>query len=582
MNCFSPQVDVLGLILFFIFVTFCGIMIWLWVGKNEYLTVCLGEGYMSSGFRANIPVFWCPAVIICLLCLGCSREYYKADADNEVYRIIDNKWKDDFGVKANYKIADAASSPNDIELQKSQNITGVISLAQAVAIATANNRGYQTQKEQLYLSALGLTLERHKYARQWFATVDGGFVKDGDDEDVSFDSSAGVDHTLLLADGVLFGTSIAVDWARFLTGDSRTTLGTVLTATLEVPLLGTGAGKVARENLTQNERNVLYQIRSFNRFRQNFVVSIISDYYRVLRQRDTVTNAENNYEMVADSKQRLQAEADAGIRPPFEVDQAEQNLLGARDNFVRAQQAYQQILDEFKITLALPTDADIELDQNELKALEAIGITEPNFTAADAIETALVSRLDLANSADFVDDTARKVMLAADGLGTQVELSAGLEVASKEKTDFTRLQFHEGLYNLGIDSDLPLDRKAERNAWRSALITLSRQQRQYEQDIEDVKLAVRQAFRRLNEAAERYRIQKISLKLAARRVESTTLFLQAGQAQTRDLLEAQDALLLAENNLTAALVDHTIAKLSFYRDIGLLMVRPDGMWNYEN
>jgi len=535
---------------------------------------------MNSGFRVNVALFWYPAVIVCLLGPGCSREYHKADADKEVYRIIGNKWKDDFGVKANYKISDATRAPNDIELQNRQDITGVISLSQVVAIATANNRSYQTQKEQLYLSALGLTLERHKYARQWFATVDGGFARDGDEEDVSFDSGAGVDRTRLLADGVLFGTSIAVDWARFLTGDSRTTLGTVLTASLDVPLLGAGAGKVARENLTQTERNVLYQIRSFNRFRQNFVVSIISDYYRVLRQRDAVTNAENNYKMVADSKQRLQAEADAGIRPPFEVDQAEQNLLGARDNLVRAQQTYQQILDEFKITLALPTDANIELDQNELKALETIGIKEPNFAVTDAIETALVRRLDLANSADFVDDAARKVMLSAEGLGTQVELTAGLEVASKEKTDFTRLQFQEGLYNLGIEADLPLDRKAERNAWRSALITLTRQQRQYEQDIEEVKLAVRQAFRSLNEAAERYRIQRVSLRLAARRVESTTLFLQAGQAKTRDLLEAQDALLLAENNLTAALVDHTIAKLSFYRDIGLLTVRPDGMWDY--
>ena len=56
------------------------------------------------------------------------------------------------------------------------------------------------------------------------------------------------------------------------------------------------------------------------------------------------------------------------------------------------------------------------------------------------------------------------------------------------------------------------------------------------------------------------------------------LLWEAGRANTRDLLESQDALLLAENSLTAALVDHTIAKLNFFRDIGVLQVRPDGMW----
>jgi len=215
-----------------------------------------------------------------------------------------------------------------------------------------------------------------------------------------------------------------------------------------------------------------------------------------------------------------------------------------------------------------------------LKALAAIGISEPNYTVAEAIETALVRRLDFANSADFVDDSARKMMLAADGLGPQINLVGGLNVASRERTDFGRLQFHEGLYNIGLEADLPLDIKAERNAYRAAMIILSRQQRQYEQDMDEVKLDVRNAYRKLAEAAERYHIGKSSLELAQKRVESTSLLLDAGRAKTRDWLESQDALLRAQNDLTDALVGHTVAKLNFFRDVGILQVRPDGMWEY--
>ena len=96
--------------------------------------------------------------------------------------------------------------------------------------------------------------------------------------------------------------------------------------------------------------------------------------------------------------------------------------------------------------------------------------------------------------------------------------------------------------------------------------------------MDKVKLDVRQAYRQLQEASERYRIQKNSLDLAKKRVESTSLLLDAGRAITRDLLEAEDALLLAQNNVTAALVDHVVAKLSFFRDVAVLQVRPDGMW----
>jgi outer membrane protein TolC len=56
------------------------------------------------------------------------------------------------------------------------------------------------------------------------------------------------------------------------------------------------------------------------------------------------------------------------------------------------------------------------------------------------------------------------------------------------------------------------------------------------------------------------------------------MLLEAGRATTRDLLESQTALLEAQNNVTDALVTHSIAKLTFFSDTGILQVKPDGMW----
>jgi len=54
-----------------------------------------------------------------------------------------------------------------------------------------------------------------------------------------------------------------------------------------------------------------------------------------------------------------------------------------------------------------------------------------------------------------------------------------------------------------------------------------------------------------------------------------------GRADTRDVLEAEDALLGARNSVTEALVDHTIAKLEFWRDTGVLEVNEDGLWEED-
>ncbi len=535
--------------------------------------------------RRVVPVkflCWLLGIAVVLGLAGaCGPQHYKADADEEVYNIIDSKWQDDFGQKTNYTISDYndPALPNNVELAEMVPESGVINLQQAVEIATKFNRDYQTQKESLYLSALDLTDERYKYALQWFGTIDGTYTdnKSGGD-DVTISTSGDVNKTQLFLDGVLFNIGIAIDWARFLTGDPRTTLGSVLSGDVTVPLLGSGAGKNARENLTQVERNVLYRIRTFNRYRKTFVVGIISNYYGVLQARDRADITEASYKRLIDSTNQLKMEVEVGQRAPSDVDEATQNLLSAENKLIRDQQSYEQALDVFKIRLSLPTDAKIELDQSELAALEEIGISKPEYAVAEAIEIALARRLDLANTKDSLEDAARKLELAADGLGVQLDLTGSSDVSSANKTGFDRLQFQKGTYSLGLAADLPFDRKAERNAYREALISMERQQRGYDDDFENVKLDVRQAYRDLEETAESYRIQKIGLELAERRVEEQKLLLEYGRGTIRLLLETEDDLVSAQNDVTSALVNHTIAKMSFFRDVGVLQVKPDGMW----
>ena len=194
-------------------------------------------------------------------------------------------------------------------------------------------------------------------------------------------------------------------------------------------------------------------------------------------------------------------------------------------------------------------------------------------------DLALNRRLDLANTKDGLEDSQRQLELAAEGLGVQLNLVGSVDVSSpRNETDFQNLQFHRGVYDFGFEADLPLDRKNERNAYREALILLQRRQRGYDDDVERIKLDIRQAYRDLIETAETYRIQKVGLRLAERRVEEQKLRLQYGLTTIRLLLETEDDLVSAQNNVSGALVDHTISKLNFFRDTGVLQVRPDGMW----
>jgi outer membrane protein TolC len=511
---------------------------------------------------------------------GCSREHYKEQADKEVYQILENKWRPGFGTMANYKIADG--EPNQADILAMIPPSGVLPLADAVGMATKYSRVYLGMKESLYRSALGLTGVRYEYERQWFGTVDAVYTDnmDADTETATLDSSVGVNKKFLLGQSALVTTSLAVDWARFLLGDPQTSLGSVLSATVTAPLLGAGAAKANRETLTQAERSVLYDIRSFNWDRQGFVTGLVNAYYNVLLERARLEIAEASHKRLVQSIEQIRMEVEVGRRPAYDLGEAEQSLLDSENSLITARQRYEEILDSFKVnSLSLPSEADITLDQNELAALEAIGVTEPNYTEEDAIALALERRLDLANTRDGVIDVERKLILAAEGLGPQIDLVGSANAESTPETEWTRLRFHDGTYSFGIRvTDLALDQKRQRNAYREALIRVQQSHRTYDKAVDDLKLNVRAAYRNLRAAAETYRIQTMGLALARQRVEVEKLSLEFGRGTVRLLLDSEDALVRAQDEVIRALVNHTNIKLGFFRDIGVLQVKPDGMW----
>jgi outer membrane protein TolC len=56
------------------------------------------------------------------------------------------------------------------------------------------------------------------------------------------------------------------------------------------------------------------------------------------------------------------------------------------------------------------------------------------------------------------------------------------------------------------------------------------------------------------------------------------LFLEAGRAEIRDVLESQEALVSAQNALTAALVNYRVGELALQRDLGVLALNEEGLW----
>jgi len=126
--------------------------------------------------------------------------------------------------------------------------------------------------------------------------------------------------------------------------------------------------------------------------------------------------------------------------------------------------------------------------------------------------------------------------------------------------------------------DLPFERTRERNNYRNSLISLEKAVRNFQGYEDRIKQSVRAKLRSLQSNRSSVIIQWQAVTLAERRVKSTDLLLKAGRAEIRDVLEAQNALLSAQNSLNSAIVSYRTNELEFQRELGVLAVDAAGRW----
>ena len=101
----------------------------------------------------------------------------------------------------------------------------VIGITKAIETAIGNSREYQARKEDVYLSALDLTLERHNWSPIFSGLLSGRWQRENKEESWAGDADFGV--TQLLASGASTSLSLSTELLRYVTGEPRTTAASV-------------------------------------------------------------------------------------------------------------------------------------------------------------------------------------------------------------------------------------------------------------------------------------------------------------------------------------------------------------------
>ena len=276
--------------------------------------------------------------LVLLVCItagltACAR-FTKEGADREVYCILDGKRRGVEELVGTLDIEETTPLADEIRRRGEHELT----LRDTLELATVASREYRTQREQVYLAALNLTIELNRYRPLW----DGGARGDMlfDEDGIILDG--GVDLTLSRAfasgGSVVIGLTQGV--LQNLSGNPLNMLQSILSADIVLPLLRGSGETVAQESLRQSERDTMYALRDFALFQQQFTVDIATQYLRALQARDRWTNAEASYESLRRLQEEQVAKEAEDRLALIELDQSKQRLLDADNGRINAHNAF--------------------------------------------------------------------------------------------------------------------------------------------------------------------------------------------------------------------------------------------------
>ena len=353
--------------------------------------------------------------------LGCTRSQYRASADKKSYsliasRIVDPRWslpnrtveprqQSRMGLPADLDCSpkppdDPAAAPlmnfpdghrntkywskiptaSQIEspvwldhLPRGED--GQIRLTQPLALdlALLHSRDYQTQFESVYLSALTLTGNEFEFATQWSGGTGTQYTATGSDLGGNrlLETTDRLGLGRRLAGGGQFATNILNSFFWDFGTNSAGSNGAFVTSFTQ-PLLRGAFRHVRLENLTQAERNLLYEVRDFARFRRRFYLDTCSSYLSLLTQVQSIRNAKVNIASLQRNLIENQELREMRMVSQIQVDQIFQEYQNGRLSLLAAEQNLAASLDQFKFQLGLPSWVPFEIDESLLSQFELV------------------------------------------------------------------------------------------------------------------------------------------------------------------------------------------------------------------
>lgn len=405
---------------------------------------------MVTQTRASLPIYVVLAAAICMV--GCHRSFYRRQANVEAKRLISEKsdnarWNSstgDISVDPQSRMFNPFSEdhppmPKDdpTSHQFMHRVDGkpgysqwhsngdtdfpenpewmaflptnekgevVIDLERAVDLAFIHSTVYQAQKEELYLSALDVSLERFDFDGQLttgfssFFRTQGRLAPGGSTSTLTNavgSDGGGLNWSKLGITGTNFAVGLANTVLWNFAGARTQTTTSLIDFSIIQPLLRSAGRQRILESLTQAERTLLANVRQMDRFRRGFYMQVAvgrspgagpnrggnflglpqgasgsGGFIGLLQSLQQIRNQQFAVRQFQNVRTQFKELFDSDQIDNLQLVQVESQLYDSQQGLLSQRRQYQDSLDAFKGTLGIPPHIRVAIDDSLLSRFE--------------------------------------------------------------------------------------------------------------------------------------------------------------------------------------------------------------------
>jgi outer membrane protein TolC len=524
---------------------------------------------------------------------GCTAAWYSKDADREVGGVLDEfneqaladragrlklpepkkeEPATEPGPQAGEEAAREAQAEGSQEPAEPGKPPLVLDVRTTLEIALRQSRQFKDAREGLYLQGLGFTFTRFGYIPQLDAAVS-YLWGDGDGAPAASSSGASLGVSQLLpTNGTLsLSGGLVKSWARD-DGGAADDWSTSAAISLSQPLLRGGGYDLYREELTQAERSMLYAVRDFELFRQQFTIDTTQQFFDLVAQQRKLANNAHDVETAIFEENKFVALKAVGRALDRDVINARRRRLSSESTYADARTDFRRSVQRFLIDLGLDPNTPVELVEDE-PPFEPV-----SFDSASAVEVAMHNRLDVQTRRQQLEDAERQFRLARNNLLPDLNVAASYSSGGSGPHPGPALP-DTWSRSASASLEIPLQTIDRRNAWRSAEISIARTRRDWDLFVDAVRSGVEDQIRQLANTERQIELAAQSIEDEMNATELLEFRVEQGTADARDLTDARQRLVDQRNNLIDLKVEHLRRRLTLYKDLGILFIGADGTWS---